>query len=1689
MCSIPGLPTPGSEVPVLITRVNLNPNCGLVELWVNMDDGRKHIYERMREDIQNPKRKFYGSEGKPGHLCLVCINDSWHRARIVSIQSETYHVFLIDQGQLHIGTSEALAWGRSDSFLLPPEIESCMLANVLSLENNWPERATTFLKSLPGKKFKGLVQHVLMPDRTILLDIPVVSKNMCKFGVAKKIPVDEFKCLVLKCLNVSKGEASEAYCTTQELNLNVSCQRDQYFYPELLTNTFETVNVTEVTNPQNIFCKLHIFSKAVKILSEQIHQHYEESSDLGEAQPQTCGDPCAARGITGRWHRSVLKQNMTSDGAVEVLHVDEGKTEFVPIGDIKPLHGKFLRMPVVTYSCSLDGVKENSTRWTTEQIDHLKSLLLHQTVMARFDHHNIPQDVYNVTLYAANAACINNCFIEKAGLLPHSKTEQDSNVQNEPSPSSFLSSLGDEQCVVLQNTVNVNVDSLQEEALPSTNNQAVNLSTGFPSVVQNTHDDNVFTVGRSVNVKVSCIESLQKFWCQNTENGDSLKLLMQDLQNHYASSHPQPLVESTCVARNPDDDMWYRARIIASHHSPVVNVRFIDYGRTRNVPLCNVRPIDPAFLRLNAQAFQCCLFNLKNPTNPTAIAWTDAAVAEFQKFVDLDASSNIGLKCIVKAITSDDEGLLLNVVDIETPHDSACKLLAQRAQAAAHVQIPPQVPSDAYRYSTHSIEVGGKENVCVTFSENVNHFYCQLDRNRHLLKKVMENVQQLIDQPQCTHRPLGLNSICFARYHDNKWYRGQVVEMSPKLTVNFVDYGETVAMNESDICPFHTEASIARSVPVLAVPLGLFDVPAEVPKEVNSWFADHATGHSCTISVVAKGAKGKLIVELFDGSLNVNVKVREKISKMTQQKMTGLVQQTDQQISNSSKHASVPNEDCLTQELMNVSVLTKMTEENEVHSSSGMCARDELKMSSQSKRSVSAADIEHGKALDEGRKPTLDVIPEDKETVLPETSIQDGHSDSEITQLSLPSCPEGNVNICMYKRPNVSLNKTEEVYASCIVGPHYFWCQYTNTEDLDLVSRLAQEVKHQQQDMMLKNFDPGSLCLALFSSDNRWYRAQVIQRTDDTLNVLFIDYGNESVVDIKNVRSLPQSLLDEAPQAFLCSLNGFDESKGSWDDQVYDDFYNLLVDKPLRVTMFNMEDHSEVVVPQYAVQIECENMVVNDAMQKYWKPVATERVMTENPQTENILQGGQTESDMTDLNVSKGNANTCMYKNPNISKHKTEEVYASCIVEPNFFWCQYANTEDLTKVSRLAQEAGQAQQDIVFPKTLGPGHPCLALFSSDKQWYRAQVIHRVADVFHVLFIDYGNESDVDIENVKPLPQSLLDEAPQAFLCSLNGFDESKGSWDDKVYEDFYSLLVDKPLKVTVFNMEDHSESAVPQYAVEIECEGVVANAMMQKHWKPVAKECVSIESPRKENLLQDGQTESNMTHVSVSRGNVNTCMYKEPNISKNKTEMVYASCIVGPHFFWCQYANTEELNKVSRLAQEAAQAQQDIKFPETLGLGSPCLALFSTDKQWYRAQVIHRVDNTINVLFIDYGNESDVDIKNVKPLPQSLLDEAPQAFLCSLNGFDESKGSWDDEVYEDFYNLLVDKPLKLTVFNMDDHSESAVPQYAVEIECEGAVVNTQMVKYWKGLDTDHVLAENLRSALDSDVNAHVDTPL
>ena len=60
----------------------------------------------------------------------------------------------------------------------------------------------------------------------------------------------------------------------------------------------------------------------------------------------------------------------------------------------------------------------------------------------------------------------------------------------------------------------------------------------------------------------------------------------------------------------------------------------------------------------------------------------------------------------------------------------------------------------------------------------------------------------------------------------------------------------------------------------------------------------------------------------------------------------------------------------------------------------------------------------------------------------------------------------------------------------------------------------------------------GTLCAALFSADDLWYRVKVISTAGrGDIEVKFIDYGNTEVVSESTLRKLPAHLLSYEPQA------------------------------------------------------------------------------------------------------------------------------------------------------------------------------------------------------------------------------------------------------------------------------------------------------------------------------------------------------------------------------------------------------------------------------------------------------------------------------------------------------------------------------------------------------------------------------
>lgn len=92
------------------------------------------------------------------------------------------------------------------------------------------------------------------------------------------------------------------------------------------------------------------------------------------------------------------------------------------------------------------------------------------------------------------------------------------------------------------------------------------------------------------------------------------------------------------------------------------------------------------------------------------------------------------------------------------------------------------------------------------------------------------------------------------------------------------------------------------------------------------------------------------------------------------------------------------------------------------------------------------------------------------------------------------------------------------------------------------------------------------------------YRASIISKVDnEKVRVFYVDYGNEEIVSINNLRIIPLQLVKKIPQqAIKCSLNGF--QSGPMDKELTSlSFESLVLEERLNLLVVNNLSNTTVV--------------------------------------------------------------------------------------------------------------------------------------------------------------------------------------------------------------------------------------------------------------------------------------------------------------------------------------------------------------------------------------------------------------------------------------------------------------------------------------------------------------------------------
>ncbi|XP_015722831.1 tudor domain-containing protein 1 isoform X2 [Coturnix japonica] len=503
--------------------------------------------------------------------------------------------------------------------------------------------------------------------------------------------------------------------------------------------------VTEFRSPSEFYIRMNSAEVLEQIskLSVKLQDCYTNAVTEEQYVPVR-GEVCVARNsVDQTWGRILVKYVDALQKKAQVFYIDCGKEENIPLSWIKALHKNIELLPPCAIKCSLanydpeqQGYNEGTAAFSSKLMGKTCSVIivdvLQEEMMSSFAVDVVLPDLSE------------NNFKESKEEIPEDKEQRCSG----------------------------NITA-----------QCVSICTGD-----------------TFSVVVSHVQNPEDFFCQQIRIGSRLA----ELQRHlceYCNKLPsnpnfRPVAGELCCAQFTEDDVWYRAAVIAHASEDNVVVGYIDYGNFEVLQPTRLRPMTPKLMDLPAQAIRCSLAGIKPPLG----AWTSEAISLMNQLVKdkmftVKVVDRESCRCVVELTDS-------SVV----PEVNISRCLIEKGCAAEDSRMAlqafetgdvKQVNKDTAnkkqcKWSKFSHKQAVDVVVCTLYSPG--EFYCQIaDSNElralnSLNKSLFEYCQKT---PPNVFKPEKGDPCCALFSDDGNWYRALVENIISDrvVQVRFVDYG------------------------------------------------------------------------------------------------------------------------------------------------------------------------------------------------------------------------------------------------------------------------------------------------------------------------------------------------------------------------------------------------------------------------------------------------------------------------------------------------------------------------------------------------------------------------------------------------------------------------------------------------------------------------------------------------------------------------------------------------------------------------------------------------------------------------------------------------------------------------------------------------------------------------------------
>ncbi|XP_072229012.1 tudor domain-containing protein 1 [Leuresthes tenuis] len=610
---------------------------------------------------------------------------------------------------------------------------------------------------------------------------------------------------------------------------------------KIINKTDVQASVVEFYSPGRFFLLVQSpeLLETLQVISTELQKTYSSSSVIPYVP--CVGEVCAVQfSFDKNWYRGLVQTLAADQKMVNILYIDFGNEENVPVDRIRPLAAQIQPFCPCAMECRIVGVAPVSGNWSDECCIAVRLLLAGKTVTVKLVETQEISRVHAVDI-----------------LLSAGK---------------HLSTFLLDQGYALKETVN---------AAPTEQDICAMLNASLENFrcLSDGKDDNSWAqppepltqaVGDQLSILVTHFQSPDDLIVQKVENAGIIQDLQLKLREHCSQvAAPQnfrPAPGTVCCAQFSEDKQWYRAKVLAYSSEEGVCVGYLDFGNSEEVDLHCLRPISTSLLAPPMQAVPCGLAGVQ----PVGGSWSEECLLALRRRV-----SNRILRIDIQG-AHDGKALVTMIDEASDPQANIAELLisagyaapgpvttsaAQQANETTATAEPLSPPvCEPLVWSSTELPCNGQTvALLASVVESPGKFHCRINnpKDHQRLMELGAQLKQHCEGDAPPFKPKEGEPCCAMFPGDGSWYRVIVNKLSEdKAFVNFVDYGYSMTVEQRQLRSITPKLLILPFQAVCCWLTGVEPLGSEWSSEALLWFQTLVDGEQLSARVLTVTEQG-----------------------------------------------------------------------------------------------------------------------------------------------------------------------------------------------------------------------------------------------------------------------------------------------------------------------------------------------------------------------------------------------------------------------------------------------------------------------------------------------------------------------------------------------------------------------------------------------------------------------------------------------------------------------------------------------------------------------------------------------------------------------------------------------------------------------------------------------------------------